>query len=242
MSNGADDSLPTLQAACERDLGDPDLWYTTDGYPNSLALCIVDSIYSTGAHYSSVINVVRRYRDDRVKQGGDADTDGTAELLANIDGHGGPDAWASAIGNRRPTSTSAAAPLKAEAIHEIATKFSDLGVTTAGVFRAIVDENSFKDLKSAWRSTAGQRSGITWEYASMLAGVPGVKADRMVVRYVAHALGRTPSDVSAKDAADLVRRLAEQNGWDVIRTDHAIWRFESGRPVNREGDPVEPNE
>lgn len=242
MSNDREYTLRALSTACQRDLGDPELWYSPDGYPSSLALCIIDSIYSTGAHYSSVVNVVRRYRDDRALKGGNADTDGTAELLANIDEHGGSDCWASTIGNRRPTSTSAGAPLKAEAIKEIGTKFSDLNVSSSDELRSAIDESRLKDLESAWRSTAGQKSGITWEYALMLAGVPGVKADRMVVRYVARALGRAPSDVSPGEASSLVRRLAEQNGWDVIRTDHAIWRFESGRPVNREGDPIESEE
>jgi len=43
--------------------------HAPDGYPDSLALCIIDSIYSTGARYSSVVNVVGRYRDYRTGQG-----------------------------------------------------------------------------------------------------------------------------------------------------------------------------
>ena len=73
-------SLPSrvnmLLAACERDLGNPDLWFKPDGYPESLALCIIDSIYSTGARYSSVLNVAKRYREYRLDQGGNPDTDG----------------------------------------------------------------------------------------------------------------------------------------------------------------------
>src|SRR5262245_4200794 len=122
MSEAEPDPVQSLRDACQRDLGDPDLWFEPDGYRDSLALCIIDSIYSTGAHYSSVVNVVRRYRDDRAKRGGNADTDGTSELLAHISALGGPDAWASEIGNRRPTSTASGAPLKAEAIRQIAAK------------------------------------------------------------------------------------------------------------------------
>ena len=72
----------------------------------------------------------------------------------------------------------------------------------------------------------------------MLAGVPGVKADRMVVRYVARALDRGASNRTPREFADLVREVAARNGWDVIRTDHAIWRFESVGPANRDGDHV----
>lgn len=241
MDEPNDESDP-LGEACDRDLGDPDLWYDPDGYPGSLALCIIDSIYSTGAHYSSVVNVVRRYRDDRTSRGGDANNDGAAELLANFDDHGGSDRWASAIGNRRPTSTKPGAPLKAAAIVQIAKKLSELGIPTTGALRAAAADGRLADAKAAWTATPGQSTGITWEYALMLAGVPGVKADRMVVRYVARALGRDPSGVSASEAATLVRELAERRNWGAIRTDHAIWRFESGRPVNREGDPIEPDD
>jgi len=46
--------------------------------------------------------------------------------------------------------------------------------------------------------------------------------------YVARTLDRVPPEVSPKEASDLVHRLAKENGWDLIRTDHASWRFESG--------------
>ncbi|MGY4653768.1 heme peroxidase [Mycobacterium sp. URHB0021] len=235
------DQLEALRIACNRDLGDPDLWFEPDGYRGSLALCVIDSIYSTGAHYSSAVNVVRRYRDYRAKQGGDANADGTSELLTTIDELGGADYWASRIGNRRPTSTAKGAPLKAEAILQVAEALSNLSIHSADELRAAAaNVNSLRSAKRAWTATPGQRSGLTWEYALMLAGVPGVKADRMVTRYVARALDREVDEVSRADAADMVRRLAQVNGWDVIRTDHAIWRFESGRPVNIDRDPIDP--
>jgi hypothetical protein len=110
------DDLAALIKACDVDLGYPNLWFTPDGYPDSLALCIVDSIYSTGARYSSVVNVVGRYREYRTNQGGDPNNDGTDELAATISELGGPGLWATRIGNRRPTSTAAGAPLKTETI------------------------------------------------------------------------------------------------------------------------------
>lgn len=64
----------------------------------------------------------------------------------------------------------------------------------------------------------------------MLAQIPGVKADRMVARYVARAIGVGPEPLSGQRAADLVKRVAGLMGWNVIHLDHAIWRVESGRP------------
>ncbi|MFH5230393.1 heme peroxidase [Antrihabitans spumae] len=227
-----------LLATCTRDLGDPDLWITPDGYPDSLALCLIDSIYSTGAHYTSVLNVVRNYRDYRRTQAANADSDGAPELLTTIGELGGPDGWATKVGNRRPTSTAPGAPLKAAAIASAAETLVELGIETTSELRAAAANGQIDAVKQAWRRVPGQRSGLTWEYALMLAQIPGVKADRMVIRYTARAIGLPESQLSAKRANELVRRVAEVKGWNIIHTDHAIWRFESGRQVSREADPI----
>ncbi|MFF9214668.1 hypothetical protein, partial [Streptomyces sp. NPDC014791] len=85
MPTPSDDRLELLAKRCNADLGDSDLWFRPDGYPRSLALCIIDSIASTGAHYNSVKNVLRHYIDFRQAQGGDADTDNAGALLETFD-------------------------------------------------------------------------------------------------------------------------------------------------------------
>lgn len=227
------DDVAALTMACHRDLGDPDGWFSTTGYPKSLALCIIDSIYSTGARYTSVINVVARHRAYRAEQGGDADTDGVEELLTTIAELGGADEWATRIGNRRPTSTAQNAPLKSAAIVvDVASKLADLDVRTTDQLRACVHTNALKAVERAWRTAPGQRSGITWEYSLMLAQVPGVKADRMVIAYTARAMGVASHRLLPAHAAALVSRVAHDQHWDVIWLDHTIWRFESGRDFN----------
>lgn len=228
------DDVAALTTACRRDLGNPGGWFVPTGYPNSLALCIVDSIYSTGARYNSVINVVDRYRAYRAEQGGDADTDGIDDLLGTVGQLGGADAWATRIGNRRPTSTAQNAPLKSAAIVDVASRLADLDVRTTVQLRACAQTQALKAVEHAWRTAPGQRSGITWEYALMLAQVPGVKADRMVIAYTARAVGVVPNRLVPARAAALVSRVANDQDWDVIRLDHAIWRFESGREFNQE--------
>ena len=78
-----DAEIKTLVTYCETNLGDPTVWTTPDGYPNSLALCIIDSIYSTGSHYSSVVNVIERYKES----GGE--NDGAQALTRSIKEAGG---------------------------------------------------------------------------------------------------------------------------------------------------------
>ncbi|OBB19704.1 hypothetical protein A5761_00730 [Mycolicibacterium setense] len=155
-----------------------------------MALCIVDSIQSTGSHYASVRNVVGRYRTHR---GAAAITDGTAELLATFDELGGVEGWTREIGNQKPASTRKGAALKAAVIQQVARDLHDDGVWTADDLRvrgALEPGNEVRRVvtKKLWTSVEAQSSGITWNYALMLAGLPGVQADRMVIRLsVAHS-------------------------------------------------------
>jgi hypothetical protein len=63
----------------------------------------------------------------------------------------------------------------------------------------------------------------------MLVGIPGVKADRMIVRFVTYVLER-PREVSRKKASRLVEEVADIMGVNYIYLDHTIWRYQSGRP------------
>ena len=60
--------------------------------------------------------------------------------------------------------------------------------TTNDLRVASKTDHALEAAKRAWRAAPGQRSGITWDYALMLAQVPRVKADRMVISYVARAI------------------------------------------------------
>lgn len=220
MSN----EVELLQAACERDLGDPADWPSPTAYPNSLALCMIDALYSTGARHLTVERIVERYRSYRAGQGGDAETDGVQELLANIDDLGGPQQWAAQIGNRRPTSTAKNAPLRSVALLEATQALTEAGIQTAEDLRAVArDDARCQDVKGAWCAVPGQQSGFTWGYLVVLAQVPGVTVDRAVAAYI----GR---EVAAAPAAAVLRAVAAGAGWEVAALHHAIWRFESRRP------------
>ncbi|CDP82599.1 MULTISPECIES: hypothetical protein [Mycolicibacterium] len=217
-----DSEIEQLRAACERDLGDPGDWQST-GYPKSLALCIIDALYVTGARHRTVEKVVERYRGHRAGQGGDADTDGAAELLANVEEFGGPQAWASAIGNRRPTSTARNAPLRAAALVQATQALIELGIETAADLRAAAEDSErCAQARAAWCAVPGQRSGFTWTYLVLLAQVPDLKVDAAVVRYVKR-------EAEAADAVPVLRAVADRAGWDLTALHAAIWRFESGR-------------
>ncbi|SEB20217.1 MULTISPECIES: hypothetical protein [unclassified Mycobacterium] len=215
--------IERLRAACERDLGDPAGWPTPVGYPDSLALCIIDAIYAPGARHLTVDSIVERYRSYRAGQGGDADTDGAPELLANVEALGGPEQWAAQIGNRRPTSTRKDAPLRSVALTETAQAFVALGIRTTEDLRVIAgDPELAREAKRAWCAVPGQRSGFTWRFLLMLAELPGT--DPTVAGYVAREVGG-----DAADTAGLLAAVAAAAGWHADALHQAIWRFEARR-------------
>lgn len=215
--------IERLRAACERDLGDPAGWPTPVGYPDSLALCIIDAIYAPGARHLTVDSIVERYRSYRAGQGGDADTDGAPELLANVEALGGPEQWAAQIGNRRPTSTRKDAPLRSVALTETAQAFVALGIRTTEDLRVIAaDPEMAREAKRAWCAVPGQRSGFTWRFLLMLAELPGT--DPTVAGYVTREVGD-----DAADTAGLLAAVAAAAGWHADALHQAIWRFEARR-------------
>jgi len=227
-----DRGVGRLVERIREELGDsPERWIAPDGY-ESVALAVLDSIYSTGNHYTGVINAVNRYRAARKEEGADANADTAGDLVSAVDRWGvqglveRTNAWR--------TSTQAGAPTKAEAAYGAARILVEHGLDTVDDVREQLTDTARQEASAAkgeWLALPGQRSGLTWAYFLMLCGVPGVKADRMVMRFVTRATGH---DVDAKEAREVVTEAAEALGVDVIRLDHAIWRLESGRPVEYE--------
>lgn len=220
MTPGSENQRAVGQAILAR-AGDVGTWEMPPGYPQSLALCIIDSIQSIGVRYRSVENVVRKYRDYR---GVDrANRDGAPDLLGVFE-HLGVDGFMKTIGNAHRTS-SRNGVLKAEVIREAATLLV-ADAPTIDEFRQRAHDD---DLKSQWLALSGQGSGISWRYALMLAGVPGVKADRMVRSFVGKALGRDPRSFGVRELEELVIGAAEHLRIHPTLADHLIWRVESGR-------------
>lgn len=69
---------------------------------------------------------------------------------------------------------------------------------------------------------------VTCEYFQMLLGKPGVKADRMIVRFVNAALTKAGVDeVGAREARELVMQANEtdsRGAESLTHYEHAIWR------------------
>lgn len=223
-----------LVERCAADLGNSADWVSPDDSRDALALCVIDSVQSTRSHYTSVRNVLARYCDFRSDQGGDATNDGVVDLLRSFDRIGGPDAWADGIGNRKPTSTVAGAPLKAAAIQQVARVLLDAEIEQSVDLRSTA---SLAAIEAAWLAAPGQRSGLTWSYLLMLTGTTEPGHDPLVTRYLARALDVTPKELPPEEADALLDAIADERGWQRAAFEYAVWRFESGRSVARDQSP-----
>ena len=219
------EQLRGLVDACEQFRGSR----ASSGYRDGLALCVIDSVQSTGVRYSSVEKVVARYRSYRREQGGDPNRDGVLELMTTFDELDGPQGWARKIGNNNRTSTRSGV-LKSQVIRDAASVLEEVGIsTTANLRRAAENEAQLACIEAAWRALTGQKSGITWHYMQMLAGIPGVKPDRMICRFVADSLGQPRRGVTPPFALEILTAAAKEMGMSPTDLDHAVWQFQRNR-------------
>jgi hypothetical protein len=208
-------------------LGDPAQWEPAVEYA-STAMAVIDSVWSIGVRYQGVLNVLERYRRLRAASGADPAGDTPAALVSLIEGLGGPEAFADAVQNRQRTSSTSGI-LKAEAVFLESRHLQAEAVATPA---DLVDASPEKldAIRAHWISVPGQGSGLSLDYFLMLSGLPGVKADRMVRRFVAAAL-ELPNElaISAEDAGGLVREAARRLDIDERVLDYAVWRFQSNQ-------------
>jgi hypothetical protein len=93
-------------------------------------------------------------------------------------------------------------------------------------------------IKAAYTGVPGL-GWVTYEYFLMLLGVPGVKADTMIVRFVNHALEASGLDaVDAHEARELViaAHASEPRGVSLTAYDHAIWRAKGELVIESDSD------
>jgi len=200
----------------------------------SLPLCVVDAVFSIGVRYTSTQKVVSnlceyagwtRFFASREARG--AGEYGIGDLNSMFDKFGAEGMAESVFQNRQRTS-SRSGILKAEAVLLYCRTLIKAGI------------NDFPDLDVERREYAeaiilglpGQSSGIAFDYFMMLAGDDNlIKPDRMVQRYVAHALD-LDSVPQPRQAAILVRLAAKElrtrgQLWTPLSLDNAIWRHQS---------------
>ncbi len=181
-------SLPALGNAT---LSDED-------YYASLPLCVIDAVFSIGVRYEGTRRVVSNWCDAQTPHWTRIDNSRSPERAR----HGRTISdflhvarakvrtyWRIFLfnKNRQRTSARGRSILKAEAVRQFASILLSHGIET---FSDLNDEQRVQAAKDEILQIPGQRSGLSFDYFLMLSGSDEtVKPDRMICRFVAHALG-----------------------------------------------------
>jgi hypothetical protein len=227
-----DGDVDAVARHCRDVLGPSEDWVSPAGYPDSLALCVLDATWSIGINYQAVKNILTRYRRARHAAGCEnPGRDDLEDLRKVIAGEGGPKAFADTVANRQRTSTRGGI-LKAEAVERACQALIGVNIRTVHDLR-VADVSRLTAAEQAWLQIRGQGSGLSWRYLLMLTGRQDVKPDRMVIGFVKDALGHRPT---AAQAADLVQNAAAALRAEVRTLDHRIWQYQrtaTGRTSQR---------
>jgi hypothetical protein len=220
MQSGKTDIKATMEV-----LGDPRQWSIPTGYRDSLALCVIDSIWSIGVHYSTVERVLDSYLKARELgglEGHQSCQDGPRAFLDWFRQSCSPqngETLAGLLGSRNRTS-SRNGVLKADAVLTAMQLLDSSSIDTTSDLLAHASE-----IERQWiRHIPGQKSGISWRYVLMLAGKAGVKPDRMILSFMKRM--DVPKGVTPEKYVDLIVRHVNIPAVNETVVDHRIWMVE----------------
>jgi hypothetical protein len=228
------DDVKKVVAHVKKTIRDLDVPSTDVAYEYAaLPLCVIDAVFSIGVRYETVQKVVKGWceRNGWESARGKASRERTvSEFLALLQPY--ENRWeemAVEVFQNRQRTSSRSGILKAEAVYRFAKALQKFQVET---FADALAQGLHRDVRSAIRAIPGQGTGISYSYFLILAGNPdAVKADRMVLRFIADALGT--KDVSQEAAQELVRQAASVLRSEFPRLtasllDNKIWNFQRG--------------
>lgn len=201
-------------------------WY------DSLALCLIDAVFSIGVKYASTKNVVKHYCDYyglnmyNMNRGNAVGEHTITELITNLEAKGIEKSADEVFCNHQRTSTRNGI-LKAEAVLIIAHILRQDGIDN---FRDLRNKGISFEAEQRILAVPGQKSGLALSYFYMLSGDDSLaKPDRHVIRFLTQHLGYAPSIREAqKILTDAVIILKSNHPHITVRIlDYAIWEYMS---------------
>lgn len=206
-------------------------------YYQSLPFCVVDAVYSIGAHYSSTRNVVIRFcnkynlqriRDPKSQLPDKSQQLSITSFLKIISSYSSREIAETIFENSQRTSPTNGI-LKAEAVIQFAEVVRSFG----GEY--LQDRDKFmgnKKFKTQIGKIPGQRSGISTKYFYMLAGSDDfIKPDRMIVRFIKENANVTPTlEESQRILANTAKLLHSDYPHIMPKLlDYIIWSYQRDR-------------
>ena len=203
-------------------------------YYRSLAFCVIDSVYSIGANYTSTLNTVLRFCASRELEpfreyGTSPDTisnEYCIEGFLNDIQQFTDDELANEIFRNRQRTSSKNGILKATAVREFALVLKEHEVNSFEDINKVTDNLIFDNKVKGIR---GQGSGKTLSYFYMLAGDEWkIKPDRHIMNYLCTAAGYS---ITSDEATMLVQEAVNELSVSYPaltprKLDHAIWNYE----------------
>jgi hypothetical protein len=163
-------------------------------YYQSLPLCVIDTVFSIGARYTSTSNTVQRFctyfnvnPTMTTQHVALSDHLSIPQFLALYDQYG-VEMFATHIYQNRQRTSTRNGILKAEAVLRFSRVLNDFDINYMQDTPRIVGVPTFE---SAIQQIPGQTSNISLRYFYMLIGEENyIKPDRMIARFIEHATGK----------------------------------------------------
>jgi len=201
----------------------------------SLPLCIIDAVFSIGVRYSNAQKAVRSWCGAQVPPWPIHRSDLSpphkiSEFLRITNGVEGVELSRRFFGGNRQRTSPKSGILKADAVVHFARALHRCGIDD---FADILDGKRVARARSSVGAIPGQGSGLSFDYLLMLAGDDGgVKADRMIRRFVADAAGQR--DISPAEATRAVVEATnvlalEYRNLTPRLLDRLIWGYQSAQ-------------
>lgn len=198
-------------------------------YYSSIALCIIDAVFSIGVTYTSTRNTVMRFCDhfqiNRIGRALETSQEFSIDdLLAKYQQQGIP--GMTTIYNNKQRTSARGGILKSEAVLHFAEALQKCGANYLKDIDLVMGKQIFEQQILA---IPGQGSGISLRYFYMLAGSDDhVKPDRMLIRFVGNALGQQlPVGQTEKLVIAACQQLKTNYPHLTPRLlDHLIWNYQ----------------
>jgi len=215
-------------------LGNLDAPLPDNEWYSSLALCVIDAVYSIGVRYESVQSAISNFcwwahwEKDLPK----APREYTiSEFIALLEPFNRDwDKIADEVFSNRQRTSPRGGILKAEAVFKFAKVLKQYGIEK---YESIPPEGLNYKVATDIQGITGQGSGLSYKYFLMNAGnTREVKGDRMITRFVGEAVG-SPG-ISGDEAEDLVRAAAdvlqaEHPELTPYKLDNLIWNYQRNK-------------
>lgn len=203
----------------------------------SVPLCVIDAVFSIGVNYVATRRTVLRWASRQnpawpIDRRTSSVEHTVSDLLAALGDRTDLELALGQFGNRQRTS-SRNGILKAEAVRLFALALKEAGIDS---FADLEDSEKVGRAEAMVKTIKGQRSGISFDYFALLAGHELVKADRMVCRFVADALGlhEVGPTVAKQAVLEAAAILARQFPHVTPRLlDSEIWGYQSAKGRQR---------